>query len=56
MGRYDNAANEGAGGLLAGLGGLLERFQQGGQGSLINADTTSRCKRISSALYSDLIS
>ena len=32
-----NPANEGAGGLLAGLGGLLERFQQGGQGNVINS-------------------
>jgi uncharacterized protein YidB (DUF937 family) len=32
-----NPTNEGAGGLLAGLGGLLERFQQGGQGSVINS-------------------
>jgi uncharacterized protein YidB (DUF937 family) len=30
-------ANEGAGGLLAGLGGLLERFQQSGQGNVINS-------------------
>jgi uncharacterized protein YidB (DUF937 family) len=30
-------ANEGAGGLLAGLGGLLERFQQSGHGNVINS-------------------
>jgi uncharacterized protein YidB (DUF937 family) len=30
-------ANEGAGGLLAGLGGLLEQFQQNGQGHVINS-------------------
>jgi len=30
-------SNEGAGGLLAGLGGLLERFQQGGQGHVMNS-------------------
>jgi uncharacterized protein YidB (DUF937 family) len=30
-------ANEGGGGLLAGLGGLLERFQQGGHGNVINS-------------------
>ena len=32
-----NPTNEGAGGLLAGLGGLLERFQQGGQGNVISS-------------------
>jgi uncharacterized protein YidB (DUF937 family) len=31
------AAGDGLGGLLGGLGGLLERFQQGGQGSVINS-------------------
>jgi uncharacterized protein YidB (DUF937 family) len=31
------AAGEGAGGLLGGLGGLLERFQQSGQGNVINS-------------------
>ena len=30
-------ANEGAGGLLGGLGGLLERFQQSGHGNVINS-------------------
>ena len=30
-------ANEGAGGLLAGLGGLLERFQQSGHGNVSNS-------------------
>ena len=30
-------SNEGAGGLFAGLGGLLERFQQGGQGHVMNS-------------------
>jgi uncharacterized protein YidB (DUF937 family) len=30
-------AGEGASGLLAGLGGLLERFQRGGQGSVVNS-------------------
>jgi uncharacterized protein YidB (DUF937 family) len=32
-----NPANEGTGGLLAGLGGLLERFQQGGHGNVISS-------------------
>jgi uncharacterized protein YidB (DUF937 family) len=31
------AASEGLGGILGGLGGLRERFQQDGQGSLINS-------------------
>jgi uncharacterized protein YidB (DUF937 family) len=31
------AAGEGAGGLLGGLGGLLERFQQSGHGTVINS-------------------
>jgi uncharacterized protein YidB (DUF937 family) len=30
-------AGEGSGGLLGGLGGLLERFQQSGHGSVINS-------------------
>jgi uncharacterized protein YidB (DUF937 family) len=30
-------ADEGAGGLLGGLGGLLERFQQGGHGDVIRS-------------------
>jgi uncharacterized protein YidB (DUF937 family) len=31
------AAGNGLGGLLGGLGGLLEKFQQGGQGNVINS-------------------
>jgi uncharacterized protein YidB (DUF937 family) len=30
-------AGEGVGGLLGGLGGLLEKFQQNGQGSVVNS-------------------
>jgi uncharacterized protein YidB (DUF937 family) len=30
-------ASNGLGGLLGGLGGLLEKFQQGGQGSVVNS-------------------
>jgi uncharacterized protein YidB (DUF937 family) len=30
-------SNEGAGGLLGGLGGLLEKFQQGGLGNVTNS-------------------
>jgi uncharacterized protein YidB (DUF937 family) len=32
-----SAAGNGLGGLLGGLGGLLEKFQQGGQGGVINS-------------------
>ena len=32
-----STSNEGAGGLLGGLGGLLEKFQQGGLGNVTNS-------------------